>query len=180
MKNDLISNNNKKRPKIKTHFARIIVGGKVNKPYYSILYYDPSDDEFHIGFGSSCLEYVFNWLSEEFEITGDVFLNEPVRHGRWELETNSGYRDSYFEDYVLVVSITAKCSECGENHGRSGHVYGDEFMGEEDGARPVENVEEKIEQTRNKYLDWLRSGRCKLMNYCPNCGARMRGDANGE
>ena len=102
---------------------------------------------------------------------------EPVRHGRWVLETNSGYRDSYFEDYILVVSITAKCSECGENHGRSGHVYGDEFMGEEDGEQPVENVEEKIEQTRNKYLDWLRSGRCKLMNYCPNCGAKMDGGA---
>ena len=98
---------------------------------------------------------------------------EPVRHGRWVLETNSGYRDSYFEDYILVVSISAKCSECGENHGRTGHVYGDEFMGEEDGKRPVENVEEKIEQTRNKYLDWLRSGRCKLMNYCPSCGAKM-------
>ena len=104
---------------------------------------------------------------------------EPVQHGRWVLETNSGYRDSYFEDYILVVSISAKCSECGEDHGRSGHVYGDEFMGEEDGKRPVENVEEKIEQTRNKYLDWLRSGRCKLMNYCPNCGAKMDGGAEG-
>ena len=104
---------------------------------------------------------------------------EPVRHGRWVLETNSGYRDSYFEDYILVVSITAKCSECGENHGRTGHVYGDDFMGEEDGKRPVENVEEKIEQTRYKYLDWLRSGRCKLMNYCPICGCKMDGGAEG-
>ena len=70
-------------PKIKTHFARIIVGYEAENPYYSILYYDPADDEYHQGFGSSCLEYVFKWLSEEFEIVGDAFFCEPVRQGRW-------------------------------------------------------------------------------------------------
>ena len=54
--------------KIKTHFAKIIVDGTAKKPYYNILYFYPKDRTYHIGFGSFCLEYVFKWLSEEFEI----------------------------------------------------------------------------------------------------------------
>lgn len=53
--------------KIKTHFAKIIVGGTAEKPYYEILYFDHADRKYHFGFGSFCLEYVFKWLSEEFE-----------------------------------------------------------------------------------------------------------------
>lgn len=68
------------RTKIKTHFARIIAGVVADKPYYSILYYDPADDEFHQGFGSNCLEFVFRWLAKEFEIVGDVSWCDPVRH----------------------------------------------------------------------------------------------------
>lgn len=75
--------NSVEHTKIKTHFAGIIVDGEADKPYYSILYYDPADNGFHQGFGSFCKEYVFKWLSEEFEIVGDVFLCEPVRHSRW-------------------------------------------------------------------------------------------------
>ena len=71
--------------KIKTHFAQIIVHGKAEKPYYEILYFDTEDRTYHIGFGSYCLDYVFEWLSNEFEIVeaeqeADV---APVRHGRW-------------------------------------------------------------------------------------------------
>ena len=64
--------------KIKTHFARIIVDGTAETPYYNILYFDPTDREYHIGFGSYLLENVFKWLSEEFEIVGDAFFAEPV------------------------------------------------------------------------------------------------------
>lgn len=56
------------KTKIKTTYAQIVVGGRVEKPYFSILYYDPSDNEYHLGFGSYYLEYVFKWLKEEFEI----------------------------------------------------------------------------------------------------------------
>ena len=71
--------------KIKTHFAQIIVSGKAEKPYYEILYFDTEDRTYHIGFGSYCLDYVFEWLSNEFEIVeaeqeADV---APVRHGKW-------------------------------------------------------------------------------------------------
>ena len=67
--------------KIKTHFAKIIVEGTAKKPYYDILYFDPKDRTYHIGFGSFCLEYVFKWLSEEFEIVESTTVDvvEVVR-----------------------------------------------------------------------------------------------------
>ena len=68
--------------KIKTPFARIVVEGTPEKPYYNIWYFDPADGKCHIGFGSYCLDNVFNWLAEEFEITEPCADVEPVRHGR--------------------------------------------------------------------------------------------------
>lgn len=56
------------RNKIKTPFAGIVVEGTPGKPYYNIWYFDPADGECHIGFGSYCLDNVFNWLAEEFEV----------------------------------------------------------------------------------------------------------------
>lgn len=88
--------------KIKTHFAKIIVDGTADKPYYNIMYYDPTDGEYHIGFGSYYLEYVFKWLSEEFEIVGDAFFADPVVHGRW-------------EHYRTGCYFNVKCTACGEN-----------------------------------------------------------------
>ena len=55
--------------KIKTPFARIIVGGTADKPYYHILWWDTAKKECYIGYSSYYLEYVFKWLKEEFEIT---------------------------------------------------------------------------------------------------------------
>lgn len=52
----------------KTHFAKIIVEGTAEKPYYSILYFDPADRQYHIGYSSFYLNLVFQWLSEWFEI----------------------------------------------------------------------------------------------------------------
>lgn len=54
--------------KIKTDFAKVIVGGTPEKPYYEILYFNPADRSYYIGFGSYCLEYVIKWLREKFEI----------------------------------------------------------------------------------------------------------------
>lgn len=57
-----------RKNKIKTNFAKIFVSGSAEKPYYNILYFDPVDKNYHVGFGSFYLAYVFKWLSEEFEI----------------------------------------------------------------------------------------------------------------
>lgn len=69
--------------KMKTSFAKIIVGGTPEKPYYNILYFDPADRKCHIGLGSYRLDYVFRWLAEEFEVTEPCADVEPVRHGAW-------------------------------------------------------------------------------------------------
>lgn len=98
---------------------------------------------------------------------------KPVQHGRWVHEIHEFYRESMCEDYCLTCFITAKCSECGEKHGENGQVYSEDFIGEEDGERPVENVTEKIDLARRNYLAGLMNGRYKLKNYCSNCGAKM-------
>lgn len=70
--------------KIKTSFAKIFVSGTPDRPDFNILYFDPVDQDYHVGFGSYCLEYVFKRLSDEFEIedapAADV---APVVHGLW-------------------------------------------------------------------------------------------------
>lgn len=89
--------------KIKTPFAKIIVGGTPEKPCYDILYFDPVDGKCHIGFGSYRLDYVFQWLAEEFKITEPCADVEPVRrvtpiclkpdeyYGKWLLCPSCGF-----------------------------------------------------------------------------------------
>lgn len=89
------------KQKIKTPFAKIIVGGTPEKPCYDILYFDPADGKCHIGFGSYCLDYVFQWLAEEFEVAEPCADVEPVRYGRW-----VNKKGGFFE--------FAACSLCGE------------------------------------------------------------------
>lgn len=92
--------------KIKTPFAKIIVEGKAGDPYYSILYFDPTDGKCHIGFGSYRLDYVFRWF-EEFEITEPAADVEPVRHGRW----NRPYISWFFP--LKIRNPYCFCTYCG-------------------------------------------------------------------
>ena len=90
--------------KIKTHFAKIFVSGTIERPYYNILYFDPTDRKYHIGFSSFCLDYVFKWLSEEFEIIDSLITDiAPVRHGEW-TRTDDDW------DSLTII----RCSICGE------------------------------------------------------------------
>ena len=54
--------------KIKTHHARIVVDGTAEKPYYSIEWYDPTKNEYFLGYSSYYIGHVFKWLEECFEI----------------------------------------------------------------------------------------------------------------
>lgn len=58
----------REKQRIKTHYARVIVGSNPDKPYYGIEYYNPTDGEYQEGFGSYDLKNVLRWLEEEFEI----------------------------------------------------------------------------------------------------------------
>lgn len=63
--------------KIETHFARVTVDIIDEKPYYNILYFDPRDGEYHMGFGSYTIENTFEWLRENFEINCGGY-NDPT------------------------------------------------------------------------------------------------------
>lgn len=76
------------REKIKTPFAIIRIGGTKEKPYYGIVYYDPAERCFYDGFGSYNLDFVKEWLEQEFEIVDDHNEWIPVVHGRWILHPN--------------------------------------------------------------------------------------------
>ena len=94
-KRDLRADGCSQAAKIKTHFAKIIVEGTAEKPYYEIMYFDNTDGQYHIGLGSFYLEYVFKWLSEEFEIVEATPVDavEVVRCRKckhWQ-DNNDGY-----------------------------------------------------------------------------------------
>ena len=77
--NNVTTENCSEYPKTKTHFAKIVVGGTAEKPYYNIMYYDPADGEYHIGYGSYRLDFVFKWLSEEFEVVETMTNADRIR-----------------------------------------------------------------------------------------------------
>lgn len=54
--------------KTKAINPEIVVRGTAENPYYMIHYFDVSDKKWHLGFGSKCLDMVYKWLDEEFEI----------------------------------------------------------------------------------------------------------------
>lgn len=97
-----------KKDKIKTNFAKIFVSGSAEKPYYNILYFDPVDKNYHVGFGSFYLPYVFKWLSEEFEIEDELTVDAvPVvrcKDCKWFADNNDG--EWYGCQMFQVVRIT--------------------------------------------------------------------------
>ena len=68
MEETLTNANQSEITKIKTHHARIVVDGTAEKPYYSIEWYDPTKNEYFLGYSSYYIDYVFKWLEECFEI----------------------------------------------------------------------------------------------------------------
>jgi hypothetical protein len=111
--------------KIKTSFAKIFVSGTTDRPYFNILYFDPVDQDYHVGFGSYCLEYVFKWLSDEFEIedapAADV---APVVHGRWEQDADGDWYCTNCNEVVAICESGRErtyrkpyCPNCGAKMG---------------------------------------------------------------
>ena len=97
--------------KVKAKDPHIVVSGNIDKPYYSIRYYDLSDNTWHIGFSSYELKFVAEWLNTEFEIVeSDI---EPVRRGKWKRKENT-------KVYWYA------CSSCGEDVPKN--EYGDDYF----------------------------------------------------
>lgn len=56
------------KKKIKAIYPHIVVSGDVDKPYYSIHWYDIEKKTMICGYSSYNLEFVRKWLQEEFEV----------------------------------------------------------------------------------------------------------------
>lgn len=97
--------NYKKKHKVKS--AEIVVRKIVEKPYYEIKYFDLSDNEYHIGYGSYKLEYVFEWLEQCFEIV--------------EKNTNADkIRNMTDEELAKFLADFNECEVCGQFDKNSG------------------------------------------------------------
>ena len=68
MEKKIAEENNAKEEKVKVTEAEIVVHGTPAKPYYEIKYFDVADQQYHIGYSSYNLNFVFQWLEECFEI----------------------------------------------------------------------------------------------------------------
>ena len=112
-----IENEYKNVEKIKTPFAKIIVEGTVEKPYYSILWLDKENKEYNVGYSSYCLDYVFKWMEVVFEIVAaDEPLTAegaPVRHGRW----------TWNEEGEIDWEQFYRCSNCGDKEYWESNFY---------------------------------------------------------
>lgn len=54
--------------KLKVLSADIIVAGTKDKPYFEIKYKEVGKKHYNLGFSSYCLDYVFEWKDECFEV----------------------------------------------------------------------------------------------------------------
>ena len=97
----------------------------------------------------------------------------PVRHGRWELTTNSFYRDTFDESCELCVYIVANCSECSGKHPNSYQVFSKTLYAPDD-ADDDFRFNKKAEE--EKALLEFRNKKYEFAYYCPKCGAKMDGE----
>ena len=113
----MMSTDSQQKEKIKTPFAKVIVDGRGANSYFSILYFDPTDKDFHIGYSSYYLDYVFNWLDEEFEIieNGNFSLTALRGPTREMVERMRGEWRECFEDWRKQIEGD-QCSKCGFQH----------------------------------------------------------------
>ena len=113
----MMASSSPKKEKFKTPFAQLIVGGERERPCFSILFFDPNSKEFHIGFSSFSLEYVFNWLDEEFEVVEDenfvLSALRPVSRERVE-KVWRGEWISYLDGEHIMPERYYSCSKCGD------------------------------------------------------------------
>lgn len=56
------------KQKIKVTKAEIIVSGTKEKPYFKIRFTRADDGNTYVGYGSYCLDFVFDYLKNDLEI----------------------------------------------------------------------------------------------------------------
>jgi DNA polymerase elongation subunit (family B) len=74
------------KQKIKAIYPHIVVGGDIDKPCYTIHWYDIEQKTMICGFGSYKLELVRKWLEEEFEVV-ERDIDNLIARQQAEIET---------------------------------------------------------------------------------------------
>ena len=100
------------REKIKTPFAKIIVEGNQENPYFSILYYSSDDKDFHIGYGSYRLDYVFEWFRNEFDILEDENFSLSFFQPITREQVEKVWKSSWITVHSTRGEQWSKCCEC--------------------------------------------------------------------
>ena len=155
----MMENGSQRHEKIKTPFAKMIVGGKREKPCFSILYFDPADKDFHIGYSSYYLDYVFNWLNEEFEIVEDGNFDLAALRPVSREQVEKVWRGEWVKRH--------------KHRGGFRRVKGFDDMGEQQEV----TIDERCE------YDDLYCSKCgkqspdNFLNFCGYCGAPMTDEA---
>lgn len=100
----------------------IIVTGKLEKPYYEVLYYDLADNNWHIGYSSYDLDIVAGDIQRYFEVDKD-FSKEDAKRAlekqipkKIQLDNDNGV---YEKEYCplcnkRLFSGEKYCSRCGQ------------------------------------------------------------------
>lgn len=117
--------------------------------------------------------YIADWRLDEMIENLPAADVASVRHGRWELTTNSFYRDTFDESCELCVYIVANCSECSGKHPNSYQVFSKTLYAPDD-ADDDFRFDKKAEE--EKALLEFRNKKYEFAHYCPNCGAKMDGE----
>lgn len=135
--------------KTKTSELMIIVGGSADNPYYSIRYYDLSDNEWHVGFSSYELSYVMDWKKQHFEIVEPVEHVEPAKSMGIETNWESEYKS-------LKEQLDCACKENSQIQDK------------------IKRITDELTKTRNAFEalqqenDFLR-GEVEAYAYCLKC-----------
>lgn len=128
--------------KIKTNFVQMIVDVVDEKPYYGILYFDPRDDEYHIGYNSFSFENTFGWFVENFE---------PMEGGHADPITN------------LKEELKVRCAEISEMKCHLKNVHDERSkIGLE-----LEQALKRIDELHGK-IEFYK-GQVDAYQYCMNC-----------
>ena len=94
-----------KNKKLRVTSAQIIVTGTKEKPYYEIKYREVGKENYCIGYSSYCLDNVFEWLEEYFDLVEDKNVEQ-----RW-IPVSERLPDA--DKYILVSFENFTISDIG-------------------------------------------------------------------
>ena len=91
--------------KIKAFMPQIVVSKNVNKPYFSITYYDTEKKEWINCYGSYFLEYVVKWFYDYFEDEGEIDMAEIPESGIGDLSDGYHTFNELYHHRAILFSV---------------------------------------------------------------------------